>query len=179
MIITHSRGGLCDPLLSCFPCQRATASGLTQEEKIDFIYFFFFFIYFNWMLITLQYCGGFCHAFTWISHGCTCVPHPEPPFHLPPHPIHLGHPSAPAPSTLSHASDLDWQSISHMIIYMFQCYPLKSPHHCLLPLHFILSNNDQAVLGGSDSKESSCNAGHSSSIPGSEWSPGGGYRKPL
>ena len=22
-------------------------------------------------LITLQYCGGFCH--TWISHGCTCV----------------------------------------------------------------------------------------------------------
>ena len=25
-------------------------------------------------------------------------------------------------SSLSHASNLDWQSISHMIIYMFQCY---------------------------------------------------------
>ena len=25
-----------------------------------------------------------------------CVPHPEPPFHLPSHPIPLGHPSAPA-----------------------------------------------------------------------------------
>ena len=37
------------------------------------------FIYFNWRLITLQYCGGFCHTLTWISHGCTCVPHPEPP----------------------------------------------------------------------------------------------------
>ena len=24
-------------------------------------------------LITLQYCGGFCHTLTWISHGCTCV----------------------------------------------------------------------------------------------------------
>ena len=25
----------------------------------------------------LQYCGGFCH--TWISYGCTCVPHPVSP----------------------------------------------------------------------------------------------------
>ena len=31
------------------------------------------------MLITLQYCSGFCHTLTWISHGCTCVPHPESP----------------------------------------------------------------------------------------------------
>ena len=30
---------------------------------------------FNWRLITLQYCSGFYHTFTWISHGCTCVPH--------------------------------------------------------------------------------------------------------
>ena len=44
-----------------------------------------------------------------------------------------GHPSAPALSTLSHASNLDWRSISHMIIYMFQCYSLKSSHPCLLP----------------------------------------------
>ena len=27
---------------------------------------------------------------------------------LPPHPIPLGHPSAPALNTLSHASNLDW-----------------------------------------------------------------------
>ena len=54
------------------------------------------FIYFNWRLITLQYCSGFCHTSTWISHGCTCVPHSEPPSHLSPHPILLGHPSAPA-----------------------------------------------------------------------------------
>ena len=37
------------------------------------------FIYFNWRLITLQYCSGFCHTLTWISHECTCVPYPEPP----------------------------------------------------------------------------------------------------
>ena len=41
-------------------------------------------MYFNWRLITLQYCSGFCHTLTWISHRCTCVPHPEPPSHLPP-----------------------------------------------------------------------------------------------
>ena len=97
--------------------------------------FFFFnqFIYFNWKLITLQYCGGFSHTLPWISHGCTCVPHPEAPSHLPPHPIPLGCPSAPALSALFHTLNLDWSSISHMVIYMFQCYSLKSSHPCLLP----------------------------------------------
>ena len=94
---------------------------------------FLLFIYFNWRLITLQYCGGFCHTFTWISHGCTCVPHPDPPSHLPPHLIPQDHLSAPALSTLSHALNLDWWSISHMIIYMFQCYSLKSFHPLFLP----------------------------------------------
>ena len=54
------------------------------------------------MLIILQY--WFCHKLTWIHHGCTCVPHPEPLSHLSPHTIPLGHPSAPTPSTLYHAS---------------------------------------------------------------------------
>ena len=49
-------------------------------------------IYFNWRLITLQYCGGFCHVFTWLSHGCACVPHPDPPSYLSPHPIQLVQP---------------------------------------------------------------------------------------
>ena len=83
------------------------------------------FIYFNWRLITLEYCSGFCHTLTWISHGCTCVHHPEPTSHLPHHLIPLGHPSGPALSTLSHASNLGWWSVSHMIIYMFQWYSGK------------------------------------------------------
>ena len=52
---------------------------------------------------------------------------------LPPHPIPQGHPSAPALSTLSYALNLDWRSISHMMIYMFQCYSLRSSHPRLLP----------------------------------------------
>ena len=64
-----------------------------------FLWFIFLFIYLSWRLITLQYCSSFCHTLTWISHGFTCVPHPEALSHLPPHPIPLGHPSAPALST--------------------------------------------------------------------------------
>ena len=101
----------------------------SPTSQVDSSFFLNLFIYFNCSLITLQYCSGFCHTLTWISHGCTC----EPPSHHPPHPIHQGHPSAPALSALSHALNLDWQSVSHMVIYMFQCYSLKSSHPRLLP----------------------------------------------
>ena len=60
-------------------------------------------------------------------------PCPEPHSHLLPHPISLGCPSAPALCALLHASNLDWSFISHMVIYMFQCYSLKSSHCHLLP----------------------------------------------
>ena len=90
------------------------------------------FIYFNWRLITLQYCSGFANTLTWICHGCTCVPHPEPSSHLLPHPIPQGHHSAPALSTLIHALNLDWRPVSHMKIYVFKCYSLKSFCPCLL-----------------------------------------------
>ena len=44
---------------------------------------FFFFI-----------CSEFCHTLKWISHEFTCVPHPDPPSHLPLHALPLGFPSA-------------------------------------------------------------------------------------
>ena len=44
-----------------------------------FLCFFFPFIFISWKLVTLQYCSGFCHTLTWISHGFTSIPHPEPP----------------------------------------------------------------------------------------------------
>ena len=53
--------------------------------------------------------------------SCTPLPHPSPS-----HPS--GHPSAPVLSALSHASNLDWRSVSHMVIYMFQCCSLKASH---------------------------------------------------
>ena len=103
--------------------------------------FFFPFIFISWRLITWQYCSGFCHTLTWISHGFTCIPHPDPPSYLPLCPIPLGLPSAPAPSTClrldawawaGDASSLGWWSVSHLIVYLFQCCSLRTSHPCLL-----------------------------------------------
>ena len=58
--------------------------------------------------------------------------------------IPLGHPSAPAPSILHPASNLDWQFVSYMILYMFQwhsqCTSPKRPVSCVEPrlaIHFL------------------------------------------
>ena len=75
-----------------------------------FIFFykvvFFFFVFFFYFTILYW----FCHTSSWIHHGCTLVPNLEPPSHLPPHTIPLGHPSAPAPSFLYPALNLDWRT---------------------------------------------------------------------
>ena len=92
--------------------------------------YYFFFQFCLFIYVTILY--WFCHTLTWIRHGCTCVPHPETPSQLLPHPIPLGHPSALVPSTLYHALNLDWRFISHVIIYMFQCHsPISSYPHPL------------------------------------------------
>ena len=82
------------------------AGSLTTESprKHHFILFYFIlFIYIFflicWRLMTSQHFRGFCHTLTRISHGVTCSPHPDPPSHLPLHPIPLGLSSAPGPST--------------------------------------------------------------------------------
>ena len=71
-----------------------------HHQPYYFIFIIFFsFIFISWRLITLQYCSGFCHTLTWISHGVTWFPHPDPPSHLPLYPIPLSLPRAPGPST--------------------------------------------------------------------------------
>ena len=54
-------------------------------------------------------------------------PHPEPPSLLPPHPIPLGCPRAPALSALLHAWNLHWSSILHMVIHMSQAVLSNHP----------------------------------------------------
>ena len=68
-------------------------------RALDIIFFFlgislalFLFIYLFFIF------SGFCHALEWNIHGFTCVPHPDPPSHLPLHPLPLGLPGAPGPS---------------------------------------------------------------------------------
>ena len=107
------------PTLDCLTCRGTSRiptkmtvllgganEAMDGKELCKFFFFYFYFIIFfnfyffiSWRLITLQYCSEFCHTLTWISHGFTCVPHPNPPSHLPLHPIPLGLPSAPGLST--------------------------------------------------------------------------------
>ena len=98
--------------------------------------FFFYFFTFKIFIFTLFYFTilyWFCHTLTWIHHGCACLPKHEPPSHLPPHNISLGHPCAPAPSILYPVSNIDWRSVSYMIVYMFQCHSPKLSHPLPLP----------------------------------------------
>ena len=70
----------------CFPIYLPW-SDETRCHNLRFFFYFFF------------YCSGFCHTLKWNSHGFICVPHPDPPSHLPLHLIPLGLPSAPVLST--------------------------------------------------------------------------------
>ena len=73
---------------------------LDHQGSLTPSFIYLFFIYFNQLSLLLIYyffyftiLYWYCHTLTSICHGCTCVPHPEPPSLLPP--------SAPAPSTVS------------------------------------------------------------------------------
>ena len=116
------------PSTTCFFLAFLKTYFLIFFNHLSFIYYYYYFFYF-----TILY--WFCRTSTWIHHGCTRVPHPEPPSspNLPSRTIPLGHPSAPAPSILYHASNLDWWFVSYMILHMFQCHSPKSSHPLSLP----------------------------------------------
>ena len=84
------------------------------------------FIYFNWRLITLQYCIGFVIYQHESTTGIHVYIHPGLSSLLPPCTIPLGRPGAPAPSIQYHALNLDWRFVSYMILHMFQCHSPKS-----------------------------------------------------
>ena len=106
------------------------------EEKLYLVmmYFFIFltiyhlFIYYYYYFTILHW---FCHTSTWIHHRCTCVPHPEPPSHLLPRTIPLGHPSAPAPRILYRT----WTGDSFLIWY-YACFNVILPNHPTLSLSY-------------------------------------------
>ena len=80
----------------------------SHGSMANFPYIFFILFYFSFYFTILYW---FCHTSTCIHHRCTCVPHPEPPSHLPPHTVPLGHPRAPAPNFLYPALNLNRQSL--------------------------------------------------------------------
>ena len=101
-------------------------------------YFKKIFIYFNWRLITLQYCGSFCHKLTWISHGCTCVPLFQ---------ISLPPPSPSHPSRLSQCTGFE-RPVSHielgLVIYFTygnMCFNAILSNHLTLAFFHRVQNS--------------------------------------
>ena len=61
-------------------------------KKLTALYFFPF-LFISWRLITLQYCSGFAIHWHESAMDLHVFPILNPPSHLPPHPIPLGHPN--------------------------------------------------------------------------------------
>ena len=105
---------------------------MTQKKTANFYKYFLsnmwnvftvssFFLFIYLFYFTILY--WFCHTLTWICHECTCVPHTEPPRHLPPCTIPPGHPSAPAPTILYRT----WTGDSFLIWY-YTCFHAIPPN---------------------------------------------------
>ena len=117
------------------------------------IFVFLFSFFFNWRLLTLQYCSGF--AIHW--HESATGVHAFPILTLPPplpHPIPQGHPTAPALSTLSHATNLDWHPVSHMIIHVSILFsqiipPSPSPTDSQQSVFYICVSSAVSHIGSS------------------------------
>ena len=106
------------------------AKSRTQLSDFHFSFFFSFILlvggYFTKLQCFLPYIDM---NQPWI-HMCSPSQSPLPP----PSPSHpSGSSQCTSPEHLSHASNLGWQSVSHLITYLFQCYSLRSSHPRFLP----------------------------------------------
>ena len=92
--IWNSSAGISTPPLALFVVMLPKAH-LTSHSRISgsrwvshhkTFFSVFFFLFFTIFYFTILY--WFCHTSTWIHHGCSRVPNPEPPLPLP-SPYHL------------------------------------------------------------------------------------------
>jgi len=101
--------------------QRGCSRALESEVLV-----FFFNLFFNWRKIALQYCVGFYHTATQISHNYTYIPSL---MSLLPFP----HPSSPSQSAKLIAASYQL-SILHMIVYNMSVLLFPFSHPLLPPL---------------------------------------------
>ena len=79
----------------------------------------------------------FCHTSTCIRHGCTHVPNLEPPCHLPPPTIPLGHPSAPGPK--HPVSCILFHLLGSMLVKSIQIIRFSSRLCVFIAWHYFLN----------------------------------------
>ena len=78
-----------------FPPSQNSPSSTELIETFSQFSFIYLFIFPSRVVLGLLFIYLLFHTLKWNSHGFTCVPHPDPPSHLPLHPLPLGFPIAP------------------------------------------------------------------------------------
>ena len=101
--------------------------------KLFFILKFYLLVLVNYRIITILWWFLPYISMNWPSVYMYPL-YPEPPSHLPSHPLPPGYHRAPALGVLYHTSNSQWSSVLHVVMYMFHCYSLKSSQPLLLPL---------------------------------------------
>ena len=112
-------------------CSRPGPRWLVWVSSCSFFLFLILFIYFKWRRITLQYCDGFAihqHELCW------CWRHTRVPSRLKPPPATPSLQAVSEPLLVSCVIHQTPLVFSHVAMYMFPCYSLKSPHPLPLPL---------------------------------------------
>ena len=100
---------------------------------------FLFLIFFNWRIIALKHCVGFCHTSIWISHRYTYIPSLLKP---------LSSPSPSQPSRLSQSTDLNslcHTANSHLLSILRRYTDSQQTHKNMLSSvpysHSVVSNS--------------------------------------
>ena len=95
---------------------------------------------FSWRVIALQFCVGFYHISTWVSHRYMHIrPLLNLPHHLPPHPTPLGCHGAAGLGSLRHKEDSCRLSVLQIAVGMFQCHSPSLSHPLLVPVSTVHS----------------------------------------
>ena len=137
------------PPIQAATLQRAAFPVLYGRSLLVILFFFLvwmlYFILLFFLIIIIFICSGFCHTLIWNSHGFTCVPHPDPPSHLPlkrtasKHVYYLGWNRSPAqvgrtrqalgPGALGRPRGSGWLSTLNITVCTCQFQvPISFPH---------------------------------------------------
>ena len=87
IVVKEGRSTLCYHLILLLSSEHWFLMQFLYKQRMYFVWwelsFFFSFLFFFFSI-----CSEFCHTLKWKGLGFTCLPHPDPPSHLPP-PINL------------------------------------------------------------------------------------------
>ena len=113
-----------------YAMQAYSLYNMEKTNKLLKLFSHLFLLVESWLLYNIVV----VFAIHWHESAMDLQVFPSPSTLPPPSPSHpSGSSQCTSPEHLSHASNLGWWSVSPLIVYLFQCYSLRTSHPCLLP----------------------------------------------